>query len=245
MVSEKDIAQILDFLAEKLSGEELQTFERRLAAEPELAAELKVQQGMQRVLRAGRREELDARMRRIRERKRQAKGRIPAWSYAAAAAIALVVLGGLWWLNAGSSREDLYAQHYSLYTLGGPVRSPEAVTPFEKAWESYIEGDFEKAQDYFDQVQPGDSLYMQVQLYGALCDLERGNFGYAQLRLQGIAQQLENPLRYDARWYVGLIYLKREEWKAALDVFKALQADKPRYRQAAVAEILSVLTAGK
>lgn len=241
MAKEKDITLIENYLAGRLTTAEVEAFERRLETEPTLAEALRVEQGMDLVLQAGRRDELNARMRSIREGKGQAKPQTPLWAWAAAASLALLVLVGLWQLLPGTTQEDLFDRHFSLYTTGGPVRATDPQSPFEIAWVDYLDGKYASAQAYFDSVEPGDSLFHRVRMYAAVCAIGRGELDDALRRLDVIAAEKGSPLHTEAQWYRGLVQLRREDWPSARAEFEKLAAEAPWYKAEAVKEILKTL----
>jgi tetratricopeptide (TPR) repeat protein len=244
MNPETDIPLILDYLAGKLEGEALAAFEARVAAEPALAEELQVQEGMDKVLKAGRREELDARLRAVRARNHgndagNRSGKLPSWTWAAAAVVLLLVVIGVWRLGGSGGPEGLYGEYFERYTVGGPVRSPDGTeSPFEVAWGQYLKGEYAAALAFFAGVQPDDSIYDRVQMYAGICELELGKLPEAKKRWESILAKNGNPFSDDARWYLGLTLLKMEDWKGAKGHFEAMQADWPGYRRAAVAAVL-------
>ncbi|MEM0999923.1 MAG: hypothetical protein AAGN35_22915 [Bacteroidota bacterium] len=246
MANEKDTALILDYLAGKLAGEARVQLEARLAAEPDLAEELAVQRGLNLVLKAGRRRDLEARMRKVSaqvadEAPMEAQVRRVNWrGVGIAAAVLLLAVVGVFIYRGGGpmTPEALYAENFAPYTQGGPVRGTDPESAYEQAWEAYLGGEYAAAIPFFASVPPRDTIYPQVRVFLGVSHLGAGQPESARAVLGPIAGDPEAAYREVAAWYVGLSYLQEGQAKAAVDHFQQGEAAGFRYNWDRVRQLL-------
>ncbi len=99
-----------------------------------------------------------------------------------------------------------------------------------QAQSAFNQGQYERALPLLDQViaaQPGLTV---AQLYKGICLIELNRQADARQILELIANG-STALQNEARWYVGLSYLKENNLDACRETLRKIPADDPRYEQ--------------
>ena len=128
--------------------------------------------------------------------------------YAAAACIALIALA-LWRPWAGENPEALYLAWFEPYPNIEPtLRGEPAGTRRAEAFQAYEQGDYGRASVLFTELlgekgEPGMLLLL------GNANLAQGKTAEAQQNFSRLLSEYE-VLETEAKWYLGLSYLKRE-----------------------------------
>jgi len=151
------------------------------------------------------------------------KIRLIGWSVAVAACIAGVVIA-VTMLTPGNNRYDqIYGQYYKPYnslTLAG-TRSANSTNPLrEEAFESYNNGDYQKAAGKFEQLEKNtndvESLFYLANAYMATGKLEKAEMYFNEVLTH------ESLFTDQAKWYLALCYLKMNQPDKARKELKEL-----------------------
>lgn len=212
------------YVLDRMPAEERAAFERRLAADPELRAEMELERdqilavelgGVRRVLAALGHEEPG-----------RGGGRAP-WSLLKyAAGIALLLAGTLWWFLRPPVNERLFAEHFTA-DPGLPVAMSATNDPvFADAMVSYKEGRYAKARAQWAPLLQREPQNDTLRYYTASTFLAEGDPEAAIPLLEPLATTDSTAFVHKARWYLFLAYIRT----GAVDKAMALPVEKDPVR---------------
>lgn len=216
------------YVLDRMPAEERAAFERRLAADPELRAEMELERdqilavelgGVRRVLAALGHEEPG-----------RSGGRAP-WSLLKyAAGIALLLAGTLWWFLRPPVNERLFAEHFTA-DPGLPVPMSAVNDPeFQDAMVAYKLEDYAEAVAKWEPLLRTDPDNDTLQYYIASALLAGGKASEAIPRFDQVASNPASAFQAKARWFLYLANLRSGNREAML---RMGMADDPSYGERA------------
>lgn len=240
-LSEQEIQEIERYHAGQLTGEALQTFEKRLKTDVEFAQEVDTFRGLDLMFKAGRRDELRSQVKASSKRVKQQDGLQKRNLWMAVAAIVLVTIGVSWFFAGRTTTgPSLYQTHYSQYEIGGPDRTDGApITDYSLAWDAYLKGDYPAALTFFENVPTTDTAYWQIQVYRGCCLYHQKQYAAGMKVFEDMRADKNNGYWDVATWYIALGALATEDPTLAIARLQELKASGAQYQSAAVDDILS------
>lgn len=216
----KDLELIDKYLLQELTAAEQAEFEKR-SQDPDFQEELKFHQDMQPVVKLAGREDLKADLKDLEARialEEQSPKREPKivqmrrWLAVAAILAGLIFIGN-YFFNSQNRSEQLFAQYYKPYpnVIAPIVKSGEEVSDDEEAFQLYQLGKYEEAELLFSKL-PEDEV---SQFYYGLTLLELGKIDLAKEKLSIVSETIDARFQIPAKWYLGLVHLKKEELEQA------------------------------
>lgn len=230
----EQLEAIRRYLAGEMTPEEAQAFAARLAAEPDLQAALDLEVAADRAVRAvdaaqTRRQLQDMHVQMLRtQRFRRLRRRL------AVAASILLVLAPISYLLLlrPSSEVRLFRKHFSPYpdliTMkddGDSSRILLALQPYGADVPKY-----EKAIELFAAVPADDPFKMEAHLYAGVSHLALDQPEPAIAELKLVIAGPKARLVKDAKWYLGLAYLRANQLDLAEKTFQEIAPTFPKAR---------------
>lgn len=220
----------------RMNEKERAEFERRIMSDAELREEVELESENIRAVELG---GIERAMRRIaaeeRGLDRDTRSRRPLIAYAAA--VVVLIIGGLLWFNRESAHERLFAAHY-VADPGLPVLMGATDDPvFADAMVSYKEGHYADARSKWSALLQVDPLNDTLRFYIATSALAQGDAAAAIAPLDGLASDSASVFRNRAAWFLFLAYIRTGDLRSAATVDLSGQPGK----EAEAAAILNEL----
>lgn len=159
------------------------------------------------------------------------------WQYlAVVASITLIVTFGVKYINSGTlSNDELLSKYYIPYEIEGVVRSATTETDelLSEAMMAYSKKDFETAVEKFSAYFEKDYTNIQSHFYYAISCMETNRIREAIKSFQLVLDHNNNLYIEQAKWYLGLCYLKIYDTRKALDIFSEIVNEDSTYREKA------------
>ncbi len=239
MKEENRPTELQRYLDGEMSPEERAAFEARLAADPELQAEVDLHQELDTVLADEAVLDFSALVAEVvgAEGAPQAppRTRRPVW--AIAAAILLLAVVGFFVLRPGpgADPDQLFAEYFSPYEAPATFRSDDSTlnAQYQSAFDAYNAGDFEVALPAFDALRGGEST--MPDFYYALSALSANKSDLALPVLRELAGDTPHVYRSQSRWYLALTLLERGETDEATERLEAIVEDGGKFAEPAQA----------
>lgn len=205
------------YVLDRMDADERLEFERRMAADGALRAEVELERenilaielgGMERLLKAAREEHA--------ERRIEGGGRSTWLKYAAVVA---VVLGGtLWFTLRPNANERLFAEHFRPDPGLPVVMGATDGHAFHDAMVAYKLGDHDEAIGKFTALLKEDPASDTLRFYIGCAELNAGRAERALPMLQAVADQERSVFARKARWYAFLALVRSGDRNAAAAV---------------------------
>lgn len=128
--------------------------------------------------------------------------------------------------------DKLFSSYYEPFEAISPIvrdGNNSVGEIYSSAVKYYKAGDFEKAAQQFMESSLKDPSVGSPLFYLGLTDLATGRYDKAIVRL-GEAASIPDAYSKEAKWYLGLAYLKNGEISKARDCFSALSATEGYYK---------------
>ena len=229
--NKKNTTLIEQYLSGEMQEKELFGFEKRLETEPELADLLNLHKEINhyfihdKVMQEFQDEEKDS-VKNERPVKLKKTGFSPLW-YAAASISGIIIIATvvlLFYQNASTSHDKIFAEYYKPYEPVSIVRSGESgLNPvLENAFILYEKGDYKGSLSLFNQVLATDKNNILALFYSSIALMETEKFNEAIVKLQIIIDKQDRLFLSHAIWYQGFCYSKINNPKAALRNFEQL-----------------------
>jgi len=209
------------YLDNELSEKELARFEQELNASPDLLVDLDLYKEVEEAVADTEVLDFRAQLTDLREETRRSEtGRrvfrfTRPWHYAASAAVALLVAIGLATvLGRPLSNNDLFVKYMKPYELVLTNRSVDnEVTKLwmNKAEVAYLNGDFESAIKYFDEVLEINSEKVEADFYKGVSNMGIQHYVDASESFNRVIEQNDNLFINKAEWYLAGCLLAMNE----------------------------------
>jgi len=159
------------------------------------------------------------------------KGKKANWRFylSIAASLVLLITSIYVFTNRATSYENLFTAYFEPYHNLVTTRS-NTTTHFEKALESYSQGNFEKAIQAFDKISEKKQVYNDVLFYKGISYLALDMPTEAIL----LFKQLKNNKQYNEQlaWYLALSYLKLNDAENARKLLVQIGTKNYKFTQA-------------
>lgn len=234
----KHSASVEQFLSGEMLPAERENFEREVASNPGLAAELRFSKAIDDALLKD--DVIDFRKKLLvtyRENKKEQRDvpvvrlQIRKFWYAAASFILLATLGSTLYfsLPSGNSTDSLFKQYYSSENLvdvtrAGDANIVEAVIKFQ-------EKDYQLSARLFQKILEKDNNNIACWFYFGISSIETENFEQAEKAFNHIIADNGNLYVEHAEWYLGLSYLKSNQLDKANQQFVTISKNADNVHQ--------------
>ncbi|MFN4254159.1 MAG: hypothetical protein ACK4Q5_04050 [Saprospiraceae bacterium] len=179
----------------------------------------------------------------------QRGGRFPAWAWAVAASLVLV-LAAVLFLGRSPATDPQQFADAQLTTIAAdynPVlRSTGKAAPIETAKQAFSRADWSAAAVAFDlalaETQPSETARLEeIYFYKGLIELELGNFPAAAEQFSRSLATGAGNLEKDARWLRGLALVKSGQVQAAAADLEKTAAEKGWVKAAEARQLLDLM----
>lgn len=241
-----EFKNIEQYFEGKLHGETLREFEERLKTDESFASLVDRYKAAIKGIRLFGKEELKKKLKTIHNELEIKETKKPfdiKWYLAAASVAAIITIVTVFYFTADQtySNDKLYAMHYQTYDADISTRSgiPNSELALFKALEQYNAKNYEEATVLFNEILTNDKSNMEALFFLGLSQMEQEKFDDAIRSLESIIECESVIYMSNARWYLGLCYLKADNNKKALEQFKTIAADTSALKNDIASEILS------
>jgi TolA-binding protein len=151
---------------------------------------------------------------------------------------AAAVIAGFFLINSllpSSDPGKLYKSYYTPFSVVSTVTRGVTVTDkdsYSSALEKYRLGDYPGAVTGFSEILQKEPSRTTAGFFLGMSNMELGNYQKAAGQLAVVAQN-SNDYQKEARWYLGLAYLKTGEKEKAVSCFRELSESEGFYRERA------------
>ena len=236
------------YLDNDLSERELVRFERELNASPELLVDLDLYKEVDEAIADTEVLDFRAQLTDLREETRRTEsGRrffrfSRPWHYAASAALALLVAIGLATvLGRPLSNSDLFVKYMKPYELVLTNRSMDnEVTKLvmSKAESAYLNGDFEGAIQWFNEVLEINAEKVEADFYKGVSSMELSKYVDASESFSKVIEHNDNLFINRAEWYMAGCLLAMDETDRARRQLAMIASSAHHYHKDEAAKIL-------
>ena len=237
--------QIDDFLLGRMEGSELERFNKKISLDKEFADRVKARQEIVRYIDLLGDLEMKKRVKNLHQKEINKLPKptngfriIPFLKYAAA--IALILVAGYWFLLQPPSGADIYQEHYQAYALNFGERSNATQDITFTAGQFYQDGIYTKALDLFQTI-PKDSVSAKITLAKGICFLETNQLDEAAQSFQTLIDQQDIIYEDHARWYLALTFLKEEKIDQAKNLLRQIAEKERSFKQDEAKAVLKSL----
>ncbi|MFK8102011.1 MAG: tol-pal system YbgF family protein [Saprospiraceae bacterium] len=160
---------------------------------------------------------------------------IPLLKYAAA--IALIVIGGMWFLQKELSAIEVYQQYYEAYALNFGARGSADEDVLEAGGRYYSNQAYENALAQFNAIPLAKSS-AKINFAKGISFLETNQFTNANAIFQQLIDQKDPIYEDQARWYLAMSYCKEGKIKEAKALFQIIATKPNSFKQKEAIAIL-------
>ena len=131
--------------------------------------------------------------------------------------------------------DKLYNSFYEPMSAFSPVTrniNADLMPQFTEAVTMYKDGEYQAAASGFSDLIRQDSSSPVIQFFAGLTQMEVGNYRRASVLLSGVTE-LSSDYQTDARWYLGLSFIKMGEREKAISCFEVLAESEGFYQKKA------------
>jgi len=229
------------YLDNELSERELARFEQELNASPELLVDLDLYKEVDEAIADTEVLDFRAQLNDLREETRRSEsGRkvfrfTRPWHYAASAALALLVAIGLATvLGRPLSNSDLFVKYMKPYELVLTNRSMESdviKALMNKAGVAYLEGDYETAVLWFDEVLKIDAEEVEAEFCIGVSNMELRKYVDASESFTKVIEHNDNLFIQKAQWFqAGCLLAMNETERARRQLAMIASSENHFYR---------------
>jgi TolA-binding protein len=237
-----DFFKLIDpYIDGELTGSELSDFIKELERNPELLREVELHKDVNKFLykkadEIKKRQELDEIHAEFMKSRSEKEEKSPSYFkksrrlyyYTGAAALIIILIGLFFILQHNTySNEELFTAYYKPYevsttTRGIRIDTIVSHTLYNSAITEYEALKFPEAAKYFEQFVQTDSTNYKAYFLLGISYIETDDIGGAIQSFQKIIKAGTSLYDDNARWYLGLCYLKTNETEKACEQFKYL-----------------------
>ena len=152
-----------------------------------------------------------------------------------AAAAVIASLFVLKVLIPSNNPDKLYNSFYEPMSAFSPVTrniNADLIPQFSEAVTMYKDGEYQAAASGFSDLIQQDSSSPVIQFFAGLTQMEAGNYSRASVLLSGVTEH-SSDYQTDARWYLGLSFMKMGERAQAISCFEVLAESEGFYQKKA------------
>jgi tetratricopeptide (TPR) repeat protein len=134
-----------------------------------------------------------------------------------------------------NSSEEIFSKYYKPFDAVTPVsRNSKSNLNllFIEGISFYKSGEYQSALLKFNDVIDGDSSIIAPVYFAGLTQIELGNFSDAAFLLSKVSAG-SSEYKYEAKWYLGLSYLKTGDRSNAISCFEFLSVNSEFYMERA------------
>ncbi len=241
-----EFENIEQYFEGKLRGEALREFEERLKTDESFANLVDRYKASIKGIRLFGKEELKKKLITIHNELEIKETKRPSdikWYLAAASVAAIITVVSIFYFTGDQiySNDKLYAMHYKTYDADISTRSGNLnseLTLF-KALEHYGAKNYEEASVLFNEILTNDESNMEALFFLGLSQMEQEKFEEAIVSFESIIENESIIYMSNARWYLGLCYLKADNNQKAVEQFRRIAADTSALKNNIASEILS------
>lgn len=196
------------YVLDRMSAEEHTVFEQRMASDASLRAEVELEKENIRAVELGGMRRIMGELAKeaITENKARTGGAGNMLKYAAA--VAVILIGALWWMNRPVANERLFAEYF-VADPGLPVAMGITDDPgFADAMVSYKEGHYAEARTKWEPMLHREPANDTLRYYMACAWLAEGDAKAALPLFDALSQEPGSAFREKAEWYLFLALLR-------------------------------------
>lgn len=167
-----------------------------------------------------------------------------------AATISLLLYAGLGIMtnDTVSASADLFQEYHSPLPVAIPdkgikrdLMAAEIQDYLSEAFRQYENGSYDAANELFHRVERDGTSSPEVLFYHGLSLLAAGRTELSIQKLSPLSEQLADPAyKENLHWYLGLAYVKNEDFQQALPLLESLQDS--RFYQHKAANLIQAIT---
>jgi len=218
-----------DYLLDRLSGVELEQFEKKLKTDQSLASKVEERKIVLGVVDAFGDIEMMEQISAIHKKEVTADRKSTKFRflYAAAAALALFVV--IWFLMKPASPETLFADYYQAYDLSFTTRNDDNDQQLAQADLLYKSRNFKEALPLFEEQYKSGNTGSKIGIALGICHIEMQRYSEALPYFSNILNQEFDTYRDQALWYTALIKLKQNDVQSARPFLQELADNSKSY----------------
>jgi len=131
---------------------------------------------------------------------------------------------------------EVFEKYYNPYEITVTHRSgnTEVDRLLLNAFEKYEEKNYEQALVLFEEVLETRKNDMALNLYSGISYMEEEKYQKAKTSFDNIISDKDNLFIEQAKWYLGMCYLKTENTEKAENVLKEIIKEESYYKDVAV-----------
>jgi tetratricopeptide (TPR) repeat protein len=155
-----------------------------------------------------------------------------AW-YVAAASVVLVLSVAGFIRKHTYTNNEIYAHYYEPYNSGGVFRSAsnEYAGLKREAMAHFNHKEYDAALELFSQILKENENNPAINFYSGAIFQDKKQYDKALGSYKKVSVHNDNLFVEQARWYIGLCYLQREEKDEALEVFRGIASEGGFYKK--------------
>jgi tetratricopeptide (TPR) repeat protein len=239
----RGVSEIERYLDKELDTGSMASFEDELAINPGLVSEIELYEEVEEAIGEtdiiGLRASLTAiRKEKESEEKKVKRGIILpgtqklAWYVAAASVVLVLSLAGIIQKHTYTNNE-IYTHYYEPYNSGGVFRSAsnEYVGLKREAMAHFNHKEYDAALELFSQILKENENNPAINFYSGTIYQDKKQYDKALGSYKKVSAHNDNLFVEQARWYIGLCYLQREEKDEALEVFRGIASEGGFYKK--------------
>ncbi len=227
------------YLRNKLQGEELNAFKKRLKEDASFKEAFKLYQETHKTLenRIGNQQEiaqlkntlaqLEDKYISSKENKKVKIFSLQHYAKYIVAASVILVASILWFKQS----KPLYTDYNNFENIELTVRSGSSNEHLKKAEDAFNSKKYAEAEKELETLLNEDKTKVSLQLYLAVCLMEQNKLNKAEKILKNI-QKGKSIYKSKATWYLALSKLKREDYKACKKYLEMIPEDAYEYKDA-------------
>lgn len=231
------VRQIENYLDGNLSKEELLLFEKQFQADEELRKEVSLAKEVNETIKEDDVAALRTKLKKLISPKKS----INLKTYLSIAASVALLLSAIYTTKhiRINTPKALYNSFYNTYTADFTKRS--AKSPQKNSTEFglllYEKGEFEEAYHVFQNYLKENYTNQTIKFFAAVSAIETNRTDEAIKSLSEISTDEESLLKFNAKWYLALAYMKKEDLNEAKKLLLEL-AETPNDHRAKANELL-------
>ena len=239
----KKTSMIERYLDQSMEAEERAAFVKKMAEDDELKRDIQLHEEINTAILENDvyyfRESVKSLLKH--EKKNSPKLRVSWIKYPIAAGIIVLIAVSVWQIISTKSPEDLYLGFYQPYQSDLSIRSTKKSTDkIQLAYLLYEQGDYETSYEILDNYLKSNYNNQTARFYLGMNAFELGQLDNAIQELTLVESDPSTPFALHARWYLAMLYLKKDQPDKASQYLGLLAESENMYTEQAK-EILEKL----